>query len=257
MRIRNWAAFVIVNVVVSAAVMLTVLFLWERFKPLPVATTTPPPLPSLREHAAHTPTATAPIPVPEEAPGPALYIVQAGDTLSGIARAYNVSIEELMEANHLVDPNLLYVGQTLVIPAHPTATPSALPSAGGAPAIATILPEGTPITPPPTITPAGPATIRIGQVLGSGELAAEVVLIRCQGGMVSLEGWTLSDADGNRFVFPALTLFPDAQLRIHSAAGRSTPTDLYWGRETPAWQGGELLTLRDRDGNVVDTYIVP
>jgi len=250
MRVRTWAAFIIVNVIVSAAVILTVLFLWERFNPLPIATITPPPLPSLRRQAAHTPAATVPVPIPEETPGPTLYVVQAGDTLSGIARAFNVSIEELMKANHLVDPNLLYVGQTLVIPAHPTVTPSA-------PATAMTPPEGTPITPPPTITPAGPATIRIRQVLGSDELTSEMVLIRCLGGMISLEGWTLSDAEGNRFVFPAITLFPDAQLRIHSAAGRATPTDLYWGRETPAWQGGELLTLRDRDGNVVDTYIVP
>jgi len=81
--------------------------------------------------------------------------------------------------------------------------------------------------------------------------------VRNRGGVASLEGWTLSDAEGHTFTFPALTLFTDAQVRLHTAAGVSTPTDLYWGRDTPAWKGGILVTLRDTAGNVVDTYIVP
>ena len=72
-----------------------------------------------------------------------------------------------------------------------------------------------------------------------------------------MEAWTLSDAEGNTFVFPAIVLFSDAEVRVHSAAGNTTPTDLYWGRTTAAWNGGELITLRDSAGNVVDTYIVP
>lgn len=44
------------------------------------------------------------------------YIVQLGDTLGSIAQAYGVGVEALMQANGLTDPNLLEVGQTLVIP---------------------------------------------------------------------------------------------------------------------------------------------
>ena len=94
-------------------------------------------------------------------------------------------------------------------------------------------------------------------MLGSGNLAAEVVVVRNRGGATSLEGWTLSGAEGNTFTFPAITLFTDAHVHLHSAAGSSTPNDLYWGRVTPAWNGGALITLRDAAGNVVDTYIVP
>ncbi|MFZ0547580.1 MAG: LysM peptidoglycan-binding domain-containing protein [Candidatus Promineifilaceae bacterium] len=44
------------------------------------------------------------------------YIVNAGDTLFSIARAYGITIEELAAANNL-DPNgVLSLGQTLVIP---------------------------------------------------------------------------------------------------------------------------------------------
>jgi len=45
------------------------------------------------------------------------YVVQAGDSLGGIALQYDISIETLMEANNIADPNLLDVGITLNIPA--------------------------------------------------------------------------------------------------------------------------------------------
>ncbi len=45
-----------------------------------------------------------------------VYIVQAGDTLSTIAARFNVSINDLMSANNISNPNLLAVGQQLVIP---------------------------------------------------------------------------------------------------------------------------------------------
>jgi uncharacterized protein RhaS with RHS repeats len=99
--------------------------------------------------------------------------------------------------------------------------------------------------------------VEIAQVLGSGDPAAEVVIVRNRGGGTSLEGWTLSNAEGDTFTFPAITLFADAQVRVHSAGGSSTPSDIHWGRAAPAWTGGTLITLRDAAGHVVDTYIVP
>lgn len=43
------------------------------------------------------------------------YVVQAGDTLSAIAKKYNVTLEQLMKWNNIKDPNILTVGQRLVI----------------------------------------------------------------------------------------------------------------------------------------------
>jgi hypothetical protein len=45
-----------------------------------------------------------------------VYVVQAGDTLYGIAVQLNVSMEALMNANGMDDPNALQVGQELQIP---------------------------------------------------------------------------------------------------------------------------------------------
>jgi murein DD-endopeptidase MepM/ murein hydrolase activator NlpD len=54
-------------------------------------------------------------PVSAQASGP-VYIVQPGDTLSEIARLFNVTLNELLAANPGVDANFLSQGQELVIP---------------------------------------------------------------------------------------------------------------------------------------------
>ena len=47
----------------------------------------------------------------------AAYLVQAGDTLSGIAASHGVSLASVEAANpHISDPNLIYTGQTIEIP---------------------------------------------------------------------------------------------------------------------------------------------
>ena len=47
---------------------------------------------------------------------PMTHTVAQGDTLSVIARRFFISIDQLMQANDISDPNALAVGQTLVIP---------------------------------------------------------------------------------------------------------------------------------------------
>jgi LysM repeat protein len=45
------------------------------------------------------------------------YVVRGGDTLSGIAARYNLTVKQLMDANpDLTNPNLIRIGQTLNIP---------------------------------------------------------------------------------------------------------------------------------------------
>lgn len=49
-------------------------------------------------------------------PGARIHTVQAGETLLAIARQYGVTVEALVAANNLADPNTLAVGQQLIIP---------------------------------------------------------------------------------------------------------------------------------------------
>jgi murein DD-endopeptidase MepM/ murein hydrolase activator NlpD len=54
---------------------------------------------------------------------PPVYVVQAGDTLFSIAQRFGTTVEALAAANNIDNPALIGVGQKLIIPAPPAATP--------------------------------------------------------------------------------------------------------------------------------------
>jgi len=54
-----------------------------------------------------------------------IYVVQPGDRLSSIALRYGLTTAELAKANGLINPNLIYVGLQLIIPASSEAAPAA------------------------------------------------------------------------------------------------------------------------------------
>ena len=68
------------------------------------------------------------IPQSTAASATTVYVVQPGDTLHIIAHRYGMSTEALAQANHLTNPNLIYVGQELLVPT--TAKPASEKPAG-------------------------------------------------------------------------------------------------------------------------------
>lgn len=71
-------------------------------------------------------------PTPKPAPTARTYVVRGGDTLSRIARRFDLTVGQVLTANpQLTDPNLLQVGQELVIP--PPGAPDTSPTSGGMP----------------------------------------------------------------------------------------------------------------------------
>ncbi len=97
-----------------------------------------------------TPTPLAAATVP-----PVTYRVKPGDTLSGIADLFGVTVDDIVRYNNIADPNSLSVGQVITIPGHSppvTATTTITPGAS------TATPAGTatfqpPVLPPPDVTP--------------------------------------------------------------------------------------------------------
>lgn len=74
------------------------------------------------------------------------YVVQAGDTLSRIALRFNTSAQEIALLNGLTNPDLIFVGQLLVIQqasTAPTGTPSATQAATQTSTSATATQSGT------------------------------------------------------------------------------------------------------------------
>ncbi len=78
------------------------------------------------------------------------YQVKKGDTLYSLAKQYNVTVNDIVVANNITNPNLIYEGQILEIP-DGTSSPSPTPE-----------PTPPPTTPPPT---SGTYTVRPGDTL--------------------------------------------------------------------------------------------
>jgi LysM repeat protein len=139
------------------------------------------------------PTPTSPPPAQPTA-APIKYTVQPGDTLYGIALTFGVTVDDIVRANNIADPNSLSEGQVLTIPqrsapptptgtpgppSSPTATPPPPPSATLPPLDATP-PQGPEVpdvveetaVPAPTATTAsepGPDALAAPSALPTGE----------------------------------------------------------------------------------------
>lgn len=60
--------------------------------------------------------APPPAPTPPPAPANTTYVIRTGDTVTGIAAKFGVSIQAVLDANGLTRSSIIYAGRTLVIP---------------------------------------------------------------------------------------------------------------------------------------------
>ncbi len=268
MSYRRMLPFILLNIIVSAAVVLTILWLWDGRKEEPVTAVAVPTV---------GPQVAAPqqeVPIEESAPpqlpgegialipdelGPEVHIVAAGETLGQISARYEISLEEIMSANGMSNQNFIFVGQELILPLGDV-TQEVAQEASEVSQTADNSAENNLPTPIPTAPAAdGEAVIDIAEVFGPGQLQLEAVQIVNNGSReTNLSEWKLADQFGNYYEFRTITLFGDgAGITIHTSAGQDSATDLYWGQEGALWNSGDTVVLYDAGGNVVTEYKIP
>lgn len=210
-----------------------------------------------------------------------VYAVEAGDTLTVIAKKFAIPISDIMQANGLTNQDFIQVGQELIIPvgglstATPTFTPQPLPTDTPLPfdpptplpedaqvpqePAATVGPSPTPTdTPPPTATPIaiptstpapfGELNVVVSEVSAPGDLMGETLVILNKGAGTSLADWKLEGSSLGIFVFPDIFLFSGGSIRIHTSAGENTASDLYLNQGEAAWTAGNSIILSDNKG---------
>lgn len=276
-RWKRLLYYLSINVLVSACTILAVLVIWDRVRQPEIdegallaqsqsnaAITSEDatgigaggePESSQLEPGALLPTST---PKPTVMPTRAtrVYTVTAGDTLGEISRKFEVDLEELIAANDLPNPDVLEVGQEIIIPGGsallPTVTPLPEERQDGAS-------SGLPLEPTATFAQVtGNPEVEIESVVGTGDLGSERVLLRRTGtGDLSLAGWQILEEGGTVYVFPQLNLYEGGAVTLYTRAGQSTVVELFWGLDGSLWESGETVILLDNTGDVRATYRVP
>ena len=178
------------------------------------------------------------------------HVVQSGELLGNISVQYDVSVNEIVAANGLDNPNQIFVGQELIIPANSELVEAAQAA------------EATPAPPtavPPEEIVTGETSLSIAAVSGAGDLNSEhIELVNIGADPIVLDGWTLTDDAGNIFTFGQATLFGGGSgLKVHTRAGENGATDLFWGGNTPVWSAGKTVIVRDTDGLIQADFVVP
>lgn len=266
MNRRQLIFIVILNTLISLVVALAVawavearrpdleeLAILQTLNPQPATLPTPAPGAGSNSNApagAAAPTAVSEVAEPTAAPTATLdpanqqiYTIQSGDSLSAVAGRFGTTVDAIMKANELTDPNVIFVGQRLIIPVGNSGNNSAPPA------------ENAPATTAPLTNGEG-VVIRI--VDGAGALVTEAVqLVNDSNTVINLNGWRLERENGPAYTFGDQSIFPGGNLWLHSGSGTDTTVALYWNQSEPVWQSGAVVRLVNVEGNVVTSYPVP
>lgn len=177
-----------------------------------------------------------PPPTPTITPTPIIYVVREGDTLSGIAAIYGVTVEALQRANRIENPLFLRIGQTLIIP---TGQEEAL--------------APTELLPTPTPMPFG--------IRGVAFYETPVGSLHCLGEVVNTTAYTLTnvlvrvtlfDAAGNPLI--GGTAFAAADILPPTARA---PFYLLFNAPPPTFVSHQVVALRGEAAGKLAARYVP
>ncbi|MFM7172822.1 MAG: LysM peptidoglycan-binding domain-containing protein [Caldilinea sp.] len=262
MNRRQLAFVILLNALISLTIAVAVVWVVEQQRPDPerlVALATPaipaivPPAegaatvtPAAVPPAAVTPAAVTPAvaaqaeatPSPLPAAGEEIYVVQAGDILSAIAGRYGVSMQAILDANGLSNPDFVFSGQRLIIPF----------DEGGQAGEATPASSGQ----------ASGSGLRVASFLGVGQPGSEALQIANDSDLaVDLQGWRLEKEGGPGYLFGSVALYPGSGVLLYSGTGTDSTVALYWGQPAPLWQPGATARLVNPQGQEMARSTVP
>ena len=255
MNRRQLAFVIILNALISLTIAVTVVWVVEQRRPDPellAALTTPVAAPVIAPTFTPTPgsaqpetvnAASSPTPAAAGAPdAEESYVVQAGDSLLAIAGRFGVTLQAIMDANNLTNPDFVFSGQRLVIPsgAQPTAAPAA------------------PTTTSNSSTQPVGAGLRVASFISNGALPGEAVQIANDSDLVvNLQGWRLEKENGPAYQFGSISLFPGSGVVLYSGTGVDTSVALYWNQAAPLWQSGAVARLVNPQGQEIARLTAP
>ena len=160
-----------------------------------------------------------------------VHIVAVGESLGSIAAQYGINIDAIVQANSLANPDFVFSGQRLIIPASGS--------------------DGTTVS-NDTVPVLG---VEILDIEAAGDLAQEAMLIANESNSpFNLNGWQLSKEGGPTYTFGNVQLFPGSSIRLYSTAGTDNSIALYWGQAEGVWTPGSAALLRNTDNITIDTY---
>jgi LysM repeat protein len=190
---------------------------------------TPSPTPSPTQTATPTPTPTqtaTATPTPTQSANPATYRVVSGDTLSGIARRFGVSVSSIQQLNNMGSSTTIRVGQVLQIPSTTSATPSPTPTPTQSP---------TP-TPSPSPTPS-PTPTSSTYTVKSGDTLLKIA---------TSFGVTVSSIQQLNNMGSSTTIRVGQVLRIPSSGSTATPSPTPTQRTYTVKSGDTLIGIARR-----------
>lgn len=211
----------------------------------PSPTEVPPsatPSPASSHRSVHRPTGTAlfvpPLDTatPTPAATPLIHVVEQGDTLQAIAFDYGVRVDALQRVNGIENPQLLQIGQQLIIP---------LNEGPGRTASSLLLPTPT----PQPVQVQGTAFFRtpVGSLWGLGEVANTTVVtltnVQVNVMLFDAAGELVAESDA----FAAAELIPP---------GASSPFGLLF-TSPPDWASYQMTIVRADDAGALANAYIP
>ncbi len=161
-----------------------------------------------------------------------------------------------------------WVPQTTLHTASMSATAIALATQNSIPTFTpTLSPTNTSTSTPtssPTLLPTftlGPtltnSQVKILWVVRPGDPLNEQIDIQNIGNSVNLEGWKITDTQGNTYTFPERVLSSNGNITVFTRKGQDAANEVFWNRDDAVFEPGDSAILMDNNNNIQSIYKIP